>query len=361
MSIMGLFERLEVLAGTVLLIELMEVVLVVGISTVAESLLLETDEGLREGAHRDLVVVFAQVELLLLVCSELGSSFSSVNERNMRGRNKLRGIILNVVIEDLRSTVHAVLERLVLREREGLLRLQVASDDELFLELEKLEADILVLRKELMLVGSRLKVEVLASQALKVALHVHLEVLQVGGGLDQATHSFLELSDVVIGLNAHVGEDVGLFSLPLKKGVEVLLEFGVALEAIVDVVSRDEVKISSVNGLVEGQGIAEEFLSILALLEHELELLNSLLDNFNILVADVSELARGLSQEVVVEIQLVGKGGLDMASEHLHPPGNVKFSQSVVIIGSSEGSLASQSHLDLVESGGQQRSVESLL
>ena len=90
----------------------------------------------------------------------------------------------------------------------------------------------------------------------------------------------------------------------------MLFKFLVSLKAIVDVVVRNQIFISSINTFAISQWLPQRLPASFSLSEHGIYFFKGSLYDVNILEPDVSELSRSLSQEIMVKVQLIRKGCL---------------------------------------------------
>jgi len=146
----------------------------------------------------------------------------------------------------------------------------VATLHEQLLQFEQLKSNVVIFLQELMLVLCLLQLEVLITEGVDSGLLVCLEILQLIGRFDQEKHLRFEFCGLLV-CSTIFGELqlVRLFViLPVDKCLQVITELLVSLETLENVVSRHEVLLVSVDGLLQRQVL----LQVLGTLEHTIEL-----------------------------------------------------------------------------------------
>jgi hypothetical protein len=129
----------------------------------------------------------------------------------MLRRQKLWSIVNNVIVENIRCSLHALIKGLISKRGIGsLLWIEVSTLYQKFLQLQEIVLNVVVFLKELVLVCSLLHYEVLLPNVINRCLIVFLELLYLDSSVNDVLHSFLQLGSILV-----LGGLSGSFSFPV--------------------------------------------------------------------------------------------------------------------------------------------------
>lgn len=136
-------------------------------------------------------MIFVCVVTNLLVCGSC-----SIVEFLVLGRQQLRRLVQDKIIEHIASTVHSLLH-IVSSAKQRLLRSHVPSLDQKLLKLKHIKNDILVLLQELVLVLCGLQLEELLAETFDRCLLIDLQFLNFFSSLNNSIHSIFQLFNIL--------------------------------------------------------------------------------------------------------------------------------------------------------------------